>query len=490
MHSPKLPRLPLALLSLAASLSISSFAVAAPSLTSQTPLPDTGTALLSVPVPNCDNPTCWADGEPPAVQAVGLRRVYLNFEGVTLTSSNQLPDDATQNRTWMIRDVVSNGNTLTIQAFDRSELREQNGANSRQEIIDYTIQTLRDYHSPYNIEFTLTRPSSGAYHMVVFGGTCANVVGQSCAGIAPLDCNDASASNIVFAFPRNLRAVDLATTAAQELAHALGLSHTEDSTDIMFPSIQQSLPDGYGRGPIPQMDQGPCGNGTFQDSHQKLLDITGFSGQDGSPPMVRISSPSNGEVVSPGTPIVFTIEDESPISKVVLSLNNAAVETQTSAPFIFSIPSDAAMGQTSVELRATDDQGNEAGGKVNVVIGDGGEEACDNGQCAEGFTCDNGLCFPEVKVVGGQLGEACTTNEECASTTCATVEEEQRCSQTCDATNVCPDGFECLGGTACWPKTNEGGCSIGGSSKGVLSSLGLLFIALLFGGFRRRNYGY
>ncbi|MBL4634606.1 MAG: hypothetical protein JKY56_12075, partial [Kofleriaceae bacterium] len=313
---------------------------------------------------------------------------------------------------------------------------------------------------------------------------------------APLDCSDFAPSNIVFAFPRNLRAVDLAPTAAQELAHALGLSHTLDNSDIMFPQIQNSLPDGYGRGAIPQKDQGPCSNGTFQDSHELLLSITGFSGQDGAPPIVRISSPSNGDVVTPGTTIVSTIEDASPISKVVLKLNNTIVETKTSAPFSFSIPLNAASGQTSIEIRATDDQGNEAGGRVNVLIGTGDEEPCDNGQCSDGFSCSDGFCFPEASVTGGALGEVCTANEDCDSATCASVEEEQRCSQTCDTNNACPDGFECLGDVACWPAaTKTGGCSIGGSSKSVLSGLGLLFFALLFfalpfgAGRRRKQLG-
>jgi len=480
MHFLSLARPPLALFSLMALSSISLLASAAPSLGSQAPVPQESAALLSIPMPECTSSACW-DDKPLTSQAVGLRVVYLNFEGVTLTSNNQVQDDATLNRTWIIQDVVSQGNTLTIAPFNPNSLGQLNRATSRQQIIDHTISELVDYHLPYNFEFTLTRPSSGAYHMVVFGGTCESVIGQPCAGIAPGDCGDMVPSNIVFVFPQGLRTLDLAPTAAQELAHALGLSHTQDNTDIMFPFIQQSIPDGYGAGAIPAMDQAQaCGGASFQDSHERMLGVTGFPGQDGTPPIVRISSPINGQVVSPGTPVVATIEDASPIVKVVLSINNAAVETKTSPPFTFSIPGDAADGTTVINLRATDDQGNEAGAVVNVVIGDGSEEACDNGACPDGFSCSNGLCSPDTNVEGGALGDSCTGNESCASNTCATVADEKRCSQSCDAENTCPDGFECLSDTACWPKASDGGCSIGGSKRGMLSGFGLLCFAMLF----------
>ncbi len=414
--------------------------------------------------------------------------VYLNFEGVTLTSINTQPDDATTNRTWMINEVISAGNTLSIPPFNPNDLGELNGATSRQQIIDYTLNELRTYHTPYNIQFTTTRPSPGQYHMVVFGGTCSSVVGQGCAGIAPLDCNDFSPSNIVFAFPQGLRAVDLAPTAAQELAHALGLSHTQDNSDLMFPSIQSNLPTHYGAGPIPPQDQGPCGNGSFQDSHEKLLSITGFPGQDGSPPVVRISSPDNGEVISIGTEVVASIEDASPIAKAILSLNNVEVQTLTSPPFTFQIPATSPRGQVRLEIRATDNQGNEAGNRITVYIGSGDEEPCENGQCPDGFSCSEMLCFPDSSVGPANLGATCVNNEDCLSDACATVGDDKKCSQTCDAENLCPDGFDCLGGTACWPKeSSSGGCSIGGSSRGVLSSLSFLFFALFFSRKRRRN---
>ena len=477
---------------LVSALSFTNVAIAAPSL--QVDEPVLGEAedrqLLSVPPPLCDGLPCTnPGGETAEPQAVGLRRVYLNFEGVTLTASTQ-SDDATTNTSFIVAGVTSPGNTVTVPPFDRFDLGSQSGATSRQQIIDYTLDKVREYHAPYNFEFTTTRPTSGNYHMVVFGGTCNSVVGQDCAGIAPLDCNDFSPSNVVFAFPSGLRAVDLATTATQELAHAIGLSHTLDTSDFMYPFIQNDLPTRYGEGAIPNKDQGNCGNGSYQNSHEKLLGIVGFPGQDGTPPAVLITSPSNGDVVSFGQSVESTIDDASPIAKVELKLNNAVVETRTSPPFTFQIPDSSPTGQVSIEVRATDDQGNEAGNRVTVYIGTGNEEPCDNGQCADGFECIDMLCFPSTPGSGAALGALCEENESCTSEVCAEFDSEKRCSQACDEETVCPEGFECLGGTACWPKDgkSDGGlCSIAKPGPGALSSLAFLFFAVVFGRRRRRS---
>ncbi len=450
-------------------------------------------ALLSVEVPQCNSSDCWPDGIQPTPQGIGLRTVYLNFGGVTLQASANGPDDATSNTTWMIKDVVGTNGSLTIPPFNWNDLGSLSNAPSQQAIIDYTLAELRSYHNPYNVAFTTTRPTSGTYHMVVFGGTCQGVVGSSCAGIAPLDCDDFSPSNIVFAFPGGLRAVDLAPTAAQELAHAFGLSHTLDNTDIMYPQIQGTLPDGYGAGSIPQDDQGPCGNASFQDSHAKLLSLVGSQGEDGTVPSVLITSPERNTVVSVGTPIVATILDDSPIVKVELLINNTVMGSKSSPPFNFSIPANAPLGEASIELKATDSWDNVSGHRVNVYIGTGNEEPCDNGQCPEGQSCaTDSLCYADDPGIAGALGDICADNESCDSGTCATANEESRCSQTCNAETLCPEGFECLSDVACWPVQDTGGgdsglCSLSGSGSGALSTLGFLLFAIVFSGRRRRN---
>jgi hypothetical protein len=257
----------------------------------------------------------------------------------------------------------------------------------------------------------------------------------------------------------------------------------------MYPQIQNSLPTHYGAGAIPAQDQGPCGNGNYQDSHEKLLSIVGFPGQDGTPPSVLITEPANGQAVAIGATITATISDANPISKVELLLNNEVKATKTSPPYDFSLPATSPFGQVFIDVRATDQSGNAAGSRVTVFVGSGDEEPCQNGACPDGFTCTEMLCYPDGPVSSGALGDSCGLNEDCDSSVCAEAKDEKRCSQTCDADNLCPEGFECLGDTACWPKDGGGGnsglCSMSRTTPGLLSTLGTVFFAIAIG--RRRR---
>src|SRR5688500_16264227 len=223
--------------------------------------------LLTVPSP-CPGPTCALppDHQP---QAVGLRIVYLNFDGVTLTSSNS-NDDALGNESAILANAVTVGQTKTIAPLNVNDLASTEGM-TRQQIISRVVEELYASHAPYNIEFVTQRPASGQYSMVVFGGSCQTVAGQSgCAGIALLDCGDFMPANITFVFPYGLRISDLAATAAQEEAHAFGLVHTVDESDIMYPYLQDFIPTAFGAGSVPQGDS-QCGGQAYQDSDEKMM---------------------------------------------------------------------------------------------------------------------------------------------------------------------------------------------------------------------------
>ena len=438
----------------------------------------------------CPGPDCAVDGyaEPGVSYGQGLRTVYLNFEGVNLTSASN-NEDATNNISFLVANKHAPGNTVHVPPFSPSNLQSTQGA-SRGQIINYVVDKIRETHQPYNIEFTTTRPSSGTYHMVVFGGTCQGITGLDCAGLAHLDCGDFVPSNIVFVFPYGLRIQDLAATASQELSHAFGLSHTTDRTDIMYPFIQNYTPTEYGAGTIPQEDQATaCGGGTYQDSHEKLLAVVGYRGQDTLPPQVLITSPANGEIVSIGDPIEADLSDDNTIVKVELLLNNALFDTRTSPPFDFTLPADSPLGQVAIKLRATDDSGNSASSRVTAYVGTGDEEPCINGACPEGFSCVDMLCYAEQPGSTGALGDICTDSEDCDSGLCAILADEQLCSLSCTADTECPQGFECLGEVACWPVEEEsGGCAVSGHGGRDLSfGLMAMWLMLMLGGSRGRR---
>lgn len=439
--------------------------------------------MRSVPSP-CPGPNCGHVIIPdhnPAAQ--GLRIVYLAFDGVTLTRSNS-SDSATTNTS-----AIVNSNPEVIPAFSTSSMGSTGGL-SRSQIIQQVVSDSYALHADFNIEFVTTRPSSGQYSMVVFGGSCTSVTGQGgCAGIALRDCGDFMASNITFVFPGGLRVGDLATTAAQEAAHAFGLGHTDDRYDIMYPSLQSYIPDRYGAGNDPDGSQ--CGGTSYQDSHALLLQIIGPRGQDTVGPTVTITEPLPGAVVGGGTIVRATAVDNIAVEKVDLELDGEVIRTADSPPYEFALSSSITPGEHLLTVRAYDVNGNSGFKRITVIVPDGSEPPCANtSDCQTGFMCSNDICVPEVM---GGLGSSCSGNGDCLSNLCGNLGEESRCTQGCDEGNPCPGGFDCVGGGACWP-TNppDGGddvsggiCSAGGA-PGPSGLAGLALLALLVG-FRLRR---
>jgi hypothetical protein len=431
--------------------------------------PGPGQPLLVVDSP-CPGPDCEADLQP--AHAKGKRIVYLNFEGVTLTYSSS-NDDAVQNLS-----AIVNSQTEVIAPFSTNSLSSTGGL-TRQQIIDRVVSDLYTLHEDFDVDFVTARPASGPYSMVVFGGSCQSVVGSSgCAGVALLDCGDQMPNNITFVFPPGLRVADLATTAAQEAAHAFGLGHTNDQDDVMYPAIQNYIPTRFGAGNIP--DGSGCGSSNYQDSYQLMLDTIGPRGQDTVGPTISITSPTAGATVEPGDLIIATITDASAIDRAVLESSGSDV-TRTSPPWELAIPADVTSGQQQLTVRAYDVHGNANFARVSVNVAGGNEAACTTADdCDAGQECQNQVCVPDDGT-GGQLGDACVQNEDCLTGTCGTSSDQSLCTQSCDEASPCPGGFECTGSAVCWPADGDGSggiCSATGRPN--LGGLALLAIGLGF----------
>jgi len=418
-------------------------------------------------------------------QAVGLRVVYLNFDGVALTAS-ATSDDATRDRSGILSAAVPSGQTRVIAPFNVSDLASSGGL-SRSQIISRVVSDMYASHAPYNIEFVTERPTDGKYSMVVFGGSCQSVARRSgCAGIALLDCGDYMPNNITFVFPYGLRVADLASTASQEEAHAFGLAHTTDTTDIMYPYLRSFVPTEFGAGPVPEGDS-TCGGRTFQDSDEVMMQTIGYRGQDTVGPTITITTPSEGQVVEAGSPVQAEITDASDIARAELLVNAVQVAEKTAAPWTFEVPDGTAPGELTLTIRAYDSQDNLNQALVRVYLPSGDEETCSPGgdACSDGLECSAGLCVPGDGI--GGLGATCASNEQCETQICAESDGEKRCSQQCDQATPCPDGFECRGDVACWPVPDAGGgCSTSGSGSSALGLLGLLGLLPLVIRRRRR----
>lgn len=440
--------------------------------------------LLTVPSP-CPGPACSVDRPvAPEPLAQGLRIIYLNFDGVTLIGSNTA-DDAPSNTSAIVTAVVGPGNPLTIAPFSPGDLVSSEGL-SRDQIISRVIDDLYRLHADFNVEYTTNRPATGPYSMVVFGGSCTSVAGeQGCGGIALLDCGDMLPSDITFVFPPGLRVDDLATVAAQEAAHAFGLAHTLDPDDVMYPSLQQSVPSRFGAGNIPGGDAN-CQGGGFQDSHQTMLDVIGARGADSIGPSVRISEPRSGAVIFLGETVSAEASDPSNVAQVDLVVGGQLVATAEVAPYSFILPDSVATGAQAIEVQATDGLGNISIDRVEVYIGSGADAGCDgDGDCAAGSVCLRGIC---VDRSDGGLGSLCGGSGDCDSAVCANYDGEMRCSTDCGPDVPCPAGFDCISDTACWPSSDDGSflglCQAGGRGGGGAA---MLLIAAAMVALRQRK---
>ena len=413
--------------------------------------------------------------------ALGVRVVYLNFEGITLTSSNNT-DNATSDTSFIISATTPPGQRLTIPPFSPADLSSTGGL-SRDQIISRVIDRLYASHLDFDVQFVTTRPSSGTYSMVVFGGSCQSAAGANCAGVALLDCADNNAVNVSFVFPPGLRVDDMATTAAQEAAHAFGLAHTNDTEDIMYPTIRQTIPTGFGAGSIPSGDVS-CGGASFQDSYQLMMSTIGPRGQDTVPPAVAIGRPQAGAVVYPGDVVDASASDASTITEVSLVIGGETIAISAQPPYSFIVPDTTIKGEVVLAVRALDEEGNMGTDSVRVYIAGPDDVACDDGACPGGLVCVSDICIDRSD---GGLGSLCSAGSECDSGICAERDGEQRCSTSCDAVTPCPAGFECIGDTACWPAASDnpflGLCAAGG--RGAGGAWLLVLVALVAAGRRR-----
>ena len=97
--------------------------------------------------------------------AGGTRKLFLNFEGATLSPPPNLPsspDDAPNNTTSLV------SATATIPAW-------RDGEAGRDDAIAAIRCAVRREFDAYDVDVTLTRPDLGPYQMMVLGGSIADV---------------------------------------------------------------------------------------------------------------------------------------------------------------------------------------------------------------------------------------------------------------------------------------------------------------------------
>lgn len=160
---------------------------------------------------------------PPDAPATPTRVVYLNFDGVT-TLTKGTPSDAKANKAaWMI------GNTGTAPAYG-------GGATAKQTIIDGVTARLTGIAT-----VVTTRPTTGEYVMVIYGGTAQQVKSFYGQAVAQLDCNDTVKSDVAW-LAGNLDPTDAIDTTMGAIGFGLGLSSVNKPDDCMCSWANQCTP--------------------------------------------------------------------------------------------------------------------------------------------------------------------------------------------------------------------------------------------------------
>jgi hypothetical protein len=250
---------------------------------------------------------------------------YLNYDGVTIQYTGQ-PDDSSQN---------------VSQYPDFAMAYQPYGDGAKRAA---SSQAVKADWAPYNVVITETRPGGGNYTMCVNSPT--NPYGSGVLGIAPLDCNDTQARNIVFAYHSEADeypAATQATTMSQEIAHAFGLEHVQQPNDIMNPYnaggdpafIDQCFTLDAGGAQILCNAQHDMFCAGAQNSHQELLWLFGQSVPDLAPPAVNISFPAEGQIFEVGASFSITADasDDVGVTSVEIFINGQSTAVVPNPPY-------------------------------------------------------------------------------------------------------------------------------------------------------------
>lgn len=341
------------------------------------------------------------------------------------------------------------------------------------------VQCVRETYAPFNITITDQDPGNVSHWEAIVAGQPSNVGFQDgVGGVAPYNCgiiNNAITYSFANIYGGSVR--DICWTVAQETAHAWGLDHELLASDPLT-YLQGWSPDGFKRF---QNQNANCGEynarqcqcgGSQQNSYQDVLSI--FGSATPTPPAVTITEPANGARVEPGFIVRVNLVDDNGIASARLDIDNQAVLTLTSPPFVFNAPTTLGEGTHQVRISAIDGQGTEGSAVISVVIGEPCDSTSDCEAQGDGLVCVDGRCVAGSGVDGG-LGTTCADDVDCTSGRCEHSNEGSFCVEECDpAADGCPSGFRCLTAGVCWPGGDDGssvGCAATGRGDGDVPTL-------------------
>ena len=224
---------------------------------------------------------------------------------------------------------------------------------------------LDQWYADFNVIFTLTQPTGGKYYteVVSSGGGAWCKVDDKVAGVAPFLCKDLS-GGVAYTFQGGRSARETAVIIAQEQAHLLGLEHTTNPHDIMFPTISSDT-SGF-----VDDDSGVTGDRCDrekQNSYQMVKKALGaWSGgpkpsvfgcvEDTQDPSVRFVSPGSGEAQGHAFSVKVDVRDDCDVKKVEIKvLPQGLSAVATAAPYEWDLT--GINGAQTITVTATDASG-------------------------------------------------------------------------------------------------------------------------------------
>jgi hypothetical protein len=235
------------------------------------------------------------------------------------------------------------------------------------------VDRVRTLYLPFAVDVTTTRPTSGDYAMVAVGGTAAVLTPaapEDSAGIAELDCNDADADSVGFAFSDELSpefggAIVLAAAIAHEAGHGYGLEHVVTTTDPMYSvaTPAQTLDDlfvlAFGSGDYSPFNAGEanqverCGHADPLDNAALLTTVLGARTPTSAAPTVHIDSPLPAATMPETIQLQISASDDVAVVRVEVYRDVTLVAVLNAPPYEVSLTMPPA-DQTRLTVEAVD----------------------------------------------------------------------------------------------------------------------------------------